>query len=164
MGAIADRAKAFIPMTWDGLAGDSRYGTTLLQGRVDRAKFEVLGTDAPPENVENTLDENLKEHITKRAVVKIIPAGIEFWTQQPITVTTTGTSEVSSYESRIAHLRELFKQLQLEIIEEEPLINPPIVKTRGFPEVSDGQNEILITPNPHAFPPLFDLTGGEEEV
>lgn len=160
MGAIADRAKSFIPVTWDALLGDSRYGEDLLQGRVERAKFEVLGVTAPSEQAELTIEENLLEHLAKRTVVKVIPAGIEFWADRPISVTTTGTQEVVSYESRINQLRELFRQLSGEVAAEEPILTP-ILRTSGFPAVSDGQDDILITANPHEFPPTY---GGTEEV
>lgn len=161
MGAIATRAKAFIPITWDGLSNDPRYGTTLLQGRVDRAKYEVLGTAAPIESAEATLPENQIEHIAKRAVLKIIPAGIEFWVDKPITKNTTGTSEVVSYESRVQALRLLFSQLTNEVALEEPTVTP-ILQTSGFPGVSDGDNEILVSANPFEFPPAY--SAGQEEV
>ena len=160
MGAIADRARSFISVTWHGLTGDARFGITLLQGRVERAKYEVLGSAAPAEPAEGTLPEDQIEHIAKRAVVKIIPAGIEFWADQPIAVNTTGTAEVVSYESRIDTLRKLFAQLTQEIAEEEPLVTPILSAATGFPAVSDGQSDILITPNPHTFPPLYNT--GEE--
>jgi hypothetical protein len=163
VGAIANRAKAYIPITWDMLSGDPRYGTTLLQGRVDRAKYEVLGTAAPIESAEASLPENQIEHIAKRSVVKIIPAGIEFWVDKPISKNTTGTSEVVSYESRVAALRTLFAQLQQEIAVEEPIVTP-ILQTTGFPAVSDGQNDILVTANPHDFPPAYGTGTGTEEI
>lgn len=159
MGAIANRAKAYIPISWDMLNGDTRYGTTMLQGRVERAKYEVLGASTPIEALESTLPENQIEHITKRAVVKIIPAAIEFWVDQPITKNTTGTAEVVSYESRVQALRALFVQLQQEIAVEEPGVTQ-ILQTTGFPAVSDGQNDILVTQNPHEFPPAYSGTGG----
>lgn len=165
MGAIAERAKSFIPITWDGLNGDPRYGTSMLQGRVERAKYEVLGSSAPIESAEITLPENQIEHIAKRAVVKIIPAAIEFWIDKPISKNTTGTSEVVSYESRVQALRLLFAQLQQEIATEEPIVTP-ILQTTGFPAVSDGQNDILVTANPHEFPPAYTGTGtaAEDEI
>ncbi len=158
MGAIADRAKAFIPVTWDALNGDGRYGPTVLQGRVERAKYEVLGATAPLEGAEVTLSDDLQEHIAKRSVVKIIPAGIEFWADRPISITTTGTQEVVAYESRINQLRELYKQLQQEIALEEPTYTP-IVQTSGFAAVSDGQSDILITENPFDFPRTYGDEG-----
>jgi hypothetical protein len=133
----------------------------MLQGRVERAKYEVLGASAPIEGAEATLPENQIEHIAKRAVLKIIPAGIEFWVNQPITKSTTGTNEVVSYESRIAALRELYARLTQEIAIEEPNVTP-ILQTSGFPAVSDGQSDILVTANPHEFPPAYG--GGTEEV
>ena len=162
MGAIADRAKAYIPLTWDMLTTDQRYGPTLLQGRVERAKYEVLGSSAPIESAEITLPENQIEHIAKRAVVKIIPAAIEFWINQPITKNTTGTSEVVSYESRVQALRSLYAQLTSEIAVEEPIVTP-ILQTGGFPAVSDGQNDILVSQNPHDFPPAYSGTGTTTE-
>jgi len=162
VGAIADRAKAYIPFTWDGLTkATSVYGPAVLQGRVDRAKYEVLGASAPVEVAEAALPEDQIEHIAKRAVVKIIPAGIEFWTNQPITSSTTGTSEVVSYESRIATLKDLYLRLTQEIAAEEPIVTP-ILKVTGIPGVSDGQSDILVTANPHEFPPAFGA--GTEEV
>lgn len=133
----------------------------MLQGRVDRAKYEVLGTAAPIESGEAALPEDQKEHIAKRAVLKIIPAGIEFWADKPITKNTTGTSEVVSYESRIQSLRLLFAQLTNEVAVEEPNVTP-ILQTSGFPAVSDGQNDILISVNPFEFPPAYST--GQEEV
>lgn len=162
MGAIADRAKAYIPFTWKGLSADSAYGTTMLQGRINRAKYEVLGTGYPVENAEVTLPENQIEHIAKRAVVKVIPAGIEYWMNQPITVATTGTNEVVSYESRIQELRRLFEILTGEIAVEEPTVTP-ILQTSGFPAVSDGENEILVSENPHTFTPAYTRGGGGVE-
>jgi hypothetical protein len=165
VGAIADRAKAYIPISWDGLSGDPRYGTTMLQGRINRAKYEVLGAGYPVENAEVTIPEDQIEHIAKRAVVKVIPAAIEFWVDKPISKNTSGTAEIVSYESRVQSLRTLFIQLQQEIAVEEPTVTP-ILQTSGFPAVSDGENEILVTENPHTFPPAWTRGGGvgTEEV
>lgn len=162
MGAIGERVKAYLPYTWDGLSKAPQFGEALLQGRVERAKYEVLGLAAPAEATENTLPENQIEHIAKRAAVKIIPAGIEFWANQPISKNTTGTSEVVSYESRIEYLKELFARLSQEIIAEEPTVTT-ILQTTGIPGVSDGQSDILVTANPHDFPPAY-ATGSEEAV
>lgn len=157
MGAIAERTKAFIPITWDALNGDSRFGPTMLQDRVERAKYEVLGTAAPIEGAEGALSEDLKEFIAKKSAVKLIPAGIEFWLNQPITKTTTGTNEVVSYESRVTQLRLLLETLQKEILADEPLLNPPMLTKGGYPAVSDGQSDILVTVNPHDIPPSFNI-------
>jgi hypothetical protein len=57
----------------------------------------------------------------------------------------------------------LYTRLTQEIAVEEPNVTP-ILQTTGFPAVSDGQNDILVTANPHDFPPAFTGGAGTEEV
>jgi hypothetical protein len=161
VGAIGERARAYLPFSWDGLSKAPQYGPSLLQGRVERAKYEVLGASAPIEAAESSLPEDQLEHIAKRSVLKVIPAAIEFWANQPISKSTTGTAEVVAYESRIEYLKTLFAQLTQEVATEEPTVTP-IVQLTGIPGVSDGQNDILVTANPHDFPRPYTI--GTEEV
>lgn len=159
MGAIGDRAKQYIPFTWDALSRDSKYGDSALQGRVDAAKYDILGSSMPAEGLESTLDLRVQEFLAKKSVVAIIPAAIEFWMNQPISQNLTGTQESTSYTDRVRVLKDLLGQLLQEIAATEVDLPIPVVFNKGAkPMVSDGNSEILRSANPHTFPQKFDPT------
>jgi hypothetical protein len=152
MGRIADQTRSILPVTWDALLTDSRIGDTVLTARLDYAQSFILGAvQTTPQ--EDALDPLVVEFVAKFAATQIIDTAIDFWMDTSITRTTTGTSEVVSYESRINALKELKGNLIKELAELAGLVEPLIpvqVQRRQRPLLSTINDELL-TPDPQQF-------------
>jgi hypothetical protein len=149
MGRIATNAKSIIPITWDALSGDARVGDSALTARIQYAEALITGA-VLDDTGEDALDPLVAEFITKYAVVEIIPMAIDFWMNMSVTETTTGTAEVTSYESRITALKELRTELVAKLAELEPVVEPliPNQQTRRSRPLLSSINDELLTPEP----------------
>jgi hypothetical protein len=113
-GAVVAGATAFMPITLDNLRRDERYGDKWLQQQAEVIKLRVLGTSITPDT-EDTIETVLLDYLSKRLALQLIPAGIEYWSRQMRTATSTATSEVTSYPDMIASLKELGSRLCCEL-------------------------------------------------
>lgn len=157
-GEIADRTKAIMPITWDALSKDSRYGEELLQATIDTVKERIFG-EAPP--AENTMALVVIDYTSKLIALELINPGIDFWMSQPVSATATGTAEDVTYPSRTAELRNLRTYLVAEVKKLEPEVMPLIDYNRlsRAPRASSStQNDPFITPSPQEFPRPFGST------
>src|SRR3974390_255619 len=102
-GAVADRVRALIPITWDALEQDPRVGDTLLQSAIDVAKANVTGTVIDPTQ-ENTYPILVVDFIAKTAALEIIPTGIDYWMNQSIAYNAVGTNDSATYVDRAARI------------------------------------------------------------
>lgn len=154
-GPIVNATRAKLPITWDALAGDSRYGEALLQHAIDLSKEKVFGTVSPV-NTEDTYPLRVIDFTAKVAAVSLIPAGVDFWMNQEISLNTTGTSEVVTYTDRAQKLDELRDDLLAEIKAEEAgvldLIGRPAMKRHEIPGIDTPSDDVLLTPSPRVFP------------
>lgn len=152
MGRIADRTKSIMPVTWHALSIDDRVGDSVLTARVEFAEEFILGSvQTDPEQA--ALNGIVVEYVSKYAAIQIIDTAIDFWMDISITRTTTGTSEVTAYESRIAALKELKANLIAEMAQIAPQVEPLIptqTLRRSRPLLSSIDDEIL-TPDPQDF-------------
>lgn len=159
-GEIADRTKAIMPVTWDALSKDSRFGETLLRSTIDIVKTRVMGENVDPEDEVN-YPLLVIDYLSKLSAIELINPGIDFWMSQPQATTTTGTSEQVSYPSRTAELRNLRANLIVEVKRLEadviPLIDYKRV-SRAPRASSSTQNDEFLTPSPQEFPRPFGST------
>lgn len=152
-GEIAYQTKQFLPVTWDRLRQDARYGDRMLQGRINYVKYRLFATvvDAVAEaTVYNPL---VIDYVAKESALQIIPAGIEYWMTQAETISTNGTSETAGYPDRITALEKQQMWLLGEVRKlREELPGQFTVRRRATatPGVSN-TNDNLITPDPSEF-------------
>lgn len=154
-GMIAERVQGLLPITWDALTKDPRYGEEFLQVAIDTAKEDVTGVVVAPSIEDTEYGFIVRDFIAKKAVLLIIPAGIDFWMNQTIAETAEGTNEVTSFTDRAAMLRELYKLLLDEIKGMEDEIAEILGFTRsstvGLPSINTIDDEFL-TPSHQEVP------------
>ena len=115
-GMIAARVQGIVPITWDALIKDTqRYGESFLQVAIETAKEDVTGEVISPNDEDIAYGYLVRDFIAKKAVLQIIPAGIDFWMNQTIAEVAEGTNETTSFTDRAQMLRELYKLLLDEI-------------------------------------------------
>lgn len=159
-GAIAERLRGLLPITWDALSLDARYGDALLQTVVNTAKEYVTGIVISP-TAEVTYPLVVIDYIAKVAAIQLIPAGVDFWMNQPTSVNTTGTAEVETFVDRADKL----KQLKEDLLKETRLMAGDIAALVGYTRnlgrsvpVSNTINDPFLTPSPQEFPRPFTQT------
>jgi hypothetical protein len=153
-GAIAERVRGVIPVTWDALITDPRYGDGLLRSVIDTAKESVTGANLSPA-AESTYPLIVIDYIAKVAALDLIPAGLDFWANTPISESLSGTEETRTYESRV----EALKALREELLRETRARQPEIANLIGFVRASgravpaiNTMNDPFLTPSPQEFP------------
>lgn len=161
-GAIADRVRGLIPVTWDALSKDSRVGDAPLQGAIDLAKQAVTGTVIDP-NSEGTYPLVVIDYIAKTAVIEICPAGVDYWMNQATNVSASGTNETLSYTDRAKQLEDLKQEFlaetRLKQMEISKLVNYYVDNGRAVPQMSSATiNPYHQTPSPEEFPRPYRQT------
>lgn len=160
-GMIAERTQGILPITWDALQKDARYGDAFLQVAIDTAKEDVTGTVVAPGIEDTEYGFLVRDFIAKKAVLLIIPAGVDFWMNQTIAETAEGTHEVTSFTDRAAQLQELYKLLFEEIkrMEDEiaEILGFQRASSVGLPSINTLDDEFL-TPSHQEFPRPFRAT------
>lgn len=146
-GPIADAAKAQLPITWSALLNDPRFGEGLLQGRVDLTKYKTFGVVAPPEQESILYDPLVIEYVGKSAAMTVIPAGIDYWSEQPTSTTSTGTNEQETYPNRVDALWKLYEKLLTEtrmmLPDIEGIIDLKVRRKTGAPMISDSDSPFI---------------------
>src|SRR5947199_10804644 len=112
-GDIAERTRGLLPVTWDALENDARYGDALLAAVLEIARETVLGKQST-EAEEDAMPRIVVDYVAKVAAIEIIPAGIDYWMSETVAVVTTGTNESETYTDRAAMLRLLRSDLLAE--------------------------------------------------
>lgn len=159
-GAIAERIQGIIPVTWDALVNDSRYGENMMRTAIDTVKTRVTGTNISPLS-ESTYSVLVVDYLAKVTVLDLITPAIDFWMNQPLAETTTGTSEVVSFTERVEALNQLRKDLLEETRRLEPQIAPLINYTtiKKAPGAAiNTLNDDFLTPSPQEFNRPFSRT------
>lgn len=160
-GAIAERTRGILPITWDALMRDPRYGDALLQPVIDTAKESVFGS-VMSVAAEDNQPLVVIDYVAKIAALELIPAGIDFWMNQSIAETTRGTNEVREFESRAQRLMELRKALLEEtrsrLAEIIGLVGYRRNNGKSVPRSSTMDDEFL-TASPQEFPRAYARTG-----
>lgn len=159
-GAIADRAKGIIPVTWDALSLDTRFGDARLQEALDLVKESVFGVVIAPA-AESSYPLLVIDYAAKLAALELIPAGIDMWANEPISVSATGTNENTTYESRIQALLKLREQLLAETrnlaADVAALVGYRRPLSKSLP-LNSAMNDPFLTPAPQEFPRPYQAT------
>jgi hypothetical protein len=151
-GAIYKVARSLIPITWDALANSNSYGDELLQQKVELIKAKTLATTVLAED-EIDLDIRVIDYLAKLVVLSVIPAGVDYWGSQRISVSATGTNENATFINRVEMLWQLYEKFLVQVAAdrdeiEELLGNQTLRSATGIPAISDGAEEGFVTPNP----------------
>jgi hypothetical protein len=153
VGAIASQVSRIIPVTWHALGNDSRYGEVPLQAAIDLVKEAVFGNVIPLAS-ENTYPLIVQDYVAKLIAIELIPAGIDYWMNQPMTETSTGTNEMHTFTERAEKLAELRKTL----LDETRRVAADVAALVGYRRPSRNRprnnmiDEDFITPSPLEFP------------
>lgn len=161
-GAIADRLRGLIPITWDALSNDPRVGDAPLQSAIDVAKATVTGAVVNP-TAEQNYAVVVVDYIAKVAAIEITPAGIDYWMNQSIGFSSTGTNESLSYTDRARQLAEmrvvLVEETRTKQMEISKLIQYWVDNGRAVPQLSSATiNPFHLTPSPEEFPRPYRQT------
>jgi hypothetical protein len=155
-GEISYQTRQLLPLTWDALSKDERYGDRMLRNRVDYIKYKLFSTVVTPAAEASVYNPLLQDYVSKEVALQIIPAGIDYWMNQHTTRSSHGTQEAVSYPDRINALERLQEWLLNEVRTLRPEFTDTFtVRRRGRgPKVSNDDD--LITPNPQEFGEPFD--------
>jgi hypothetical protein len=159
-GAIADRVKGIIPVSWDALSRDTRFGEALLRTAIDTKKEEIFGTVVDPA-IESTYPLIVINYVAKLAALDLLPAAIDLWRSEPITVSATGTNENTTYSDPVIALQALRTNLLEETRREWPLVKPLVnyspISAAARPAINTLNDEFL-TPSPQEFARPYRVT------
>ena len=161
-GVIADAVRGIIPITWDALSKDSRIGDAPLQRAIDLSKETVTGTIIAT-GEEGTYPVIVVDYIAKLATIEIAQAGVDFWMNQTVANTSTGTNEVTTYVDRAAAMDRLRQELILETRAKQPeiskLVGYYLDEGRAVPAMSSASlSPFHLTPSPEEFPRPYRQT------
>lgn len=113
-GPVVDGIAQYMPVTFDVLRTDDRFGDRFLQRYADRAKREMFGYVDPPD-YENQYDPQLIDYLAKVAAKHLILPAKDYWARQFRTRTTQSPVETSSYPDMLAALDQLHGRLCEEL-------------------------------------------------
>lgn len=155
-GPIAWRARSEIPVSWDRLATTTQYGDLTLQMQVDFVKQVLFGTVVA--QISETYDPITMAYAGKLIALQVIPAAIDYWSDQAITFNSAArsSSEGVGYPDRIKALQDRYGTIQAEIADLRPILPPGVVTgdagalRMSRPGIS-GPLEFR-TPDPQTFP------------
>jgi hypothetical protein len=161
-GAVADRARGLLPITWNALSSDPRVGIGSLQTIINLAKETTTGAVVDPE-FEDTYPLIAIDYMAKLAAIEICQTGIDFWMNQSMLVSASGTNESLSYVDRANTLSDLRKSLIQETREKytqvAKLIGYYIDNGQAVPQLSSANiNPFHLTPSPEEFPRPYKQT------
>lgn len=160
---IAERTRGVIPITWDALLNDARFGDDLLYGAIQLVEETLFG-EMLDEAEEQDLPYRVIDFAAKLTAIELINPGIDFWMNQPLNESATGTNEVHVFTERVDKLLKLREQLLIETRRLAPEIEQLIDTLLGFrraPKAVPGLtsiNDELLTPSPREFPRPFIRT------
>lgn len=160
VGAIAERTRGILPVTWDALQRDPRFGDALLQTVIDTVKQSVFGTIVAP-TAESTYPVLAIDYAAKLVALELITPGIDFWMNEPLSESATGTNENHTFVDRAAQLQDLRRQL----LEETRRMAADVAALIGYRRPNSRRpllntiDDELLTPSPQEFPRPYAATG-----
>lgn len=152
-GVIAERVSGILPVTWDALSQDARYGETRLRETIDYMKFVVLGKTVAP-SAEAAQPLIVVDYIAKLTAIELCTAGIDFWMNEPVSESASGTNEYHVFVDRAAAL----EKQRARLVEDTRRVAPQIadiVDFRAFSPrrpLSSTIDDPFLTPSPQEFP------------
>lgn len=159
-GAVAERVQGLLPITWDALSKDPRYGDGLLRDTIDTVKQYVTGAVVAPATEAN-YPLIVIDYLAKLVAIELVPPGIDFWMNQSETIVTTGTNETETFTDRAEKLRqqreEWLKETRAKAAEMAILIGYSRQNYASRPALNTMDDE-FITPSHQEFPRPFAQT------
>lgn len=164
MGAVTDSVRALVPGSYRAMVDVTNpyYGPDELQALADYVKLKLTGTIVNANAEASVYDKRLVMFFGKVTTLQFIPAAVDFWGDQLIGETATGTNESRTYPDRRDGLWKYFEKLRAEVVQEfdelAPIYGFIIYGSSGMvPKVTYGDNgrRILITPDPQEFEPPY---------
>jgi hypothetical protein len=146
MGAVADRVRTYIPVTYDALArATAVMGATLMEVTIDTIKYRLTGTVVSA-TLESAYNPFALDYIAKVATLRIIPAGADYWSDQ--LTSETAREESISYPDRINSLWRIHERLLLEMRQDQPFFERlfPSKLRRGplgMPRIDTNADDLL---------------------
>lgn len=160
-GAIAERVRGILPVTWDALAEDRRYGDALLRTTIDTVKEIVFNQVVLPA-LEVNYPLIVIDYVAKLCAIELITPAIDFWLDQPYQITQNGSgNEVTTSSEKADSLVRLRAELLRQTRELEPIVGPLIgyTRMRNQPRPrSSTINDEFLTPALQEFPRPFRVT------
>jgi hypothetical protein len=160
-GPIVDAARDEMPETWKALADPQRgYGDTFLERRLNSVMSRYLGAVLSADEQE-VLDPLVIEYLGKQLALKMIGAGIDFWSKQRIQTGVQGSrNENTTYKDRAADLKTLRALLLADVaelwVDVQPLFPSRRTAKPAVPVVQDVVN--AYTGDPNIMEPAFDYS------
>jgi hypothetical protein len=156
LGGIARRVKALMPVTYDALVESERFGEDGLQLHIDSVKAMLFGTSVPANQEEIEYSDNVLWFAARIVALRLIPVAIDWWSNQPQSLTTTGTNESVSYPNRVDSLLKLLDSLRRDTRFGRLVLQGGewvvvFLTPGGSPKISHKQTN-KITPDPWTFP------------
>lgn len=153
--SVAWFAQSELPITWDALTSDGRFGEERLLAKADLVKDRIFGEVKDADEEAAAYNIQLRAYAGKVTAIEIIGAAIDFWMDKSLTITVDSPKEMKTYESRIKALQQQKKDLIAETrrlwVEVEGLLPTPSTSMAGVPGLSSINTELL-TPDPATFP------------
>lgn len=162
MGAVLNVVKRTVPASYRALvtATNNYYSQTDLQSAADYVQFRLYSTVVGATNEATSYNVKEVELLGILTTLQFIPAAIDYWGDQYVQETATGTREIITYLDRREELWNVFKKLQEEAKQLANEMGLSFGVAAVFPKVSYGDNgrEVLITTDPQEFPPAYSKT------
>lgn len=157
VGEVFNRVRGHIPNSMTALSQDGRYGDIRIQQKIDVVKWKLFHTAIDPVFEATSYNPLVLDYLGKRATLEIIPAAVDYWTDNPETVTSTGTDEIVSYPDRIDALWKIYDRLTIEVDKLEPEVIPyiPLSVTRRARAAVDTRKEDMVTSDPENWGKAF---------
>lgn len=160
-GVIAERTRAILPVTWDALERDPRYGDDLLIALMEDIKEEVFGKQ-PNETELEAYPLIVINFVAKTVAIEIIPAAVDFWMNEPVSESATGTNESHTFDLRAQRLLDLRKELLLETRakwgEVAAILGVTPHHSNSPRAAISTLNDEFLTPSPQEFPRPYTTT------
>lgn len=151
-GVIADRARAHLPITFDALSRDSKFGDRRIQDTVEAVKSRVFSTTVVA-TAEISLHRLVREYLAKLVALALIPPGMDYWQRQHSQISTgRDPVEIETFPDAIKTLGEIQDRLLAETRMDEkivlPLIDSPLLPSSVDGPAIDEFNYARVTADP----------------
>lgn len=160
LGVIGQRSVFYLPATLPALLDDANFGPTGLQMVVDLLKQSILGDIVSADAEVSTYTPLVQDYLARRTAVSIIPKAIDYWGDQQVSVSATGTAESVSYPERREQLWTIRRNLllglrrqKLELVDGTWTLVTGADGDPGAPVVSF-EHPNFKTPDPDGWPAL----------
>lgn len=155
-GRVYQLARMKIPVAWDALKRYPDFGDIGLMSLVNLVEVRALGLSLTISE-EQSLDIRVANYLAHMAAIEAIPSAIDFWTNQIVSQTAVGSSEVHTFPDRIRANEEQLKRMLGQVAalraEAEEVLDIGLGRGGAPMELIDGAEPI--TPSVEGLRPLY---------